>query len=139
MPHDFASREYSTGESPEQAARKMGWRMTVVPATGVQEGIDAVRRVLPRCWFDEEKCKVGLDRLRNYTKRWSPELQRFTGPLHDENSHAADAYRTGVMGMRRAGMHIAKNISQAVQDGQLALERQARPVVASTDFSIWRS
>lgn len=137
VPHDFSSREYSTGESPEQAARKMGWRMTVVPATGVQEGIDAVRRILPRCWFDAARCKVGLDRLRNYTKRWSPELQRFTGPLHDESSHASDAVRTGTMGMRRAGMHIAKNPSQAVRDGQLALQHSMQPVVAVTDFSVW--
>lgn len=138
VPHDFASREYVTGESPEQAARKMGWRMTVVPATSVQEGIDAVRRVLPRCWFDGERCKVGLDRLRNYTKRWSAELQRFAGPLHDANSHAADAFRTGVMGMRMAGMHIAKNVTQAEHEGRMA-HQPLRPFVAAVDFNVWGS
>lgn len=136
VPHDFASREYVTGESPEQAARKMGWRMTVVPATSVQEGIDAVRRVLPRCWFDAERCKVGLDRMRNYTKRWSPELQRFAGPLHDANSHAADAFRTGVMGMRMAGMHIAKNVTQAEYEGRMA-HQPLRPFVAAVDFNVF--
>ena len=138
VPHDFASREYTTGESPEQAARKMGWRMTVVPATGVQEGIDLVRRVLPRCWFDEVRCKVGLDRLRNYTKRWSAELQRFAGPLHDASSHAADAFRTGCMGMRRAGMHIARNVTEAQRDGAMA-HQPMRPFVAATNFSVWGS
>jgi phage terminase large subunit len=138
VPHDFATRSFQTGESSEQAARKMGWRMTVVPATSVQEGIDAVRRVLPRCWFDSERCKVGLDRLRNYTKAWSAQLQRFTGPLHDANSHASDAFRTGVQGMRMAGMHIAKNVAIAQHEGAMA-HQPLRPFVATTDFSAWSS
>lgn len=140
VPHDFGDRDFQSGETSQKAALKMGWRMTVVPRpTSVQDGINQVRRILPLCWFDKARCGAGFERLKLYCKRWSDQLKQFMGPQHDENSHAADAFRTGVGGMVLAGMHLAPNISQAVQDGQLALERQTRPVVAATDFSVWRS
>ena len=81
---------------------------------------------------------MGRYGLRNYTKRWSAELQRFAGPLHDANSHAADAFRTGAMGMRRAGMHVARNVTEAMRDGALA-QQPMHPFVATTDFSVWGS
>jgi hypothetical protein len=139
VPHDFGSHEYVLGTTPEQAARDLGWRMTVVPASDVMHGIDAVRRILPRCWFDATKCAKGLERLRMYTKKWSQQLLRFTDPLHDANSHGADAFRTGVMGMRLAGMHLAPNVSQALLDGERRHLRGTMPVVAPTDFNVWSS
>jgi hypothetical protein len=139
VPHDFGSHEYTLGTTPEQAARELGWRMTVVPASDVMHGIDAVRRILPRCWFDATKCAVGLKRLRMYTKKWSQQLLRFTDPLHDSNSHGADAFRCGVMGMRLAGMHLAPNITQAMRDGERRHLRGTMPVVAPADFSVWSS
>lgn len=137
VPHDFGAREFTTGETREQAARALGWRMTVVPPGSIDEGIDAVRRVLPRVWFDRERCGKAIEKLRLYTKRFSTQLQMFTGPQHDANSHCADAFRTGVMGMRLAGMHIAKNVTQAQHEGSMT-RGYARPVVAATDFSVWR-
>ena len=47
-------------EAAEQAARELGWRMTVVPATGVQEGIDAVRRVHVRRMNAQRLADSGL-------------------------------------------------------------------------------
>jgi phage terminase large subunit len=139
VPHDFGDRDFQSGETPEKAARALGWRMTVVPRpTNIQHGIDAVRRVLPLCWFDKERCGVGYERLKAYTKRWSPQLERFMGPEHDANSHAADAFRTGVAGMVLAGMHLAPNVSQAKQMGAMAMSRGSAPVVAVTDFNVWR-
>ena len=46
----------------------------------------------PPVSFDAQACAVGLDRLRNYRKRWNASLSTYTGPLHDENSHGADAF-----------------------------------------------
>lgn len=139
VPHDFGNTEYSSGETREMAARKLGWRMTVVPRpSSVDDGIDAVRRVLPRFYFDKERCAVGLAHLKSYTKLWSKNLQMFTGPKHDAHSNAADAFRTGVMGMKLAGMHIAKNLSIAEREGRLSMAGNTRPVVAATDFSVWR-
>jgi hypothetical protein len=138
VPHDFATTNFQTGSTPEKAARELGWRMTVVPKpTSILHGIDAVRRILPMCWFDKAKTGIGYERLKAYTKRWSPQLERFMGPEHDQNSHAADAFRTGVMGMQLAGMHIAKNMKIARHEGALAMTGSQPMRVMKTDFSIW--
>ena len=45
----------------------------------------------PRCWFDEEKCRAGLEALTFYRKNYNERLQEFTDkPLHDWSSHGAD-------------------------------------------------
>ena len=50
--------------------------------------------LIPRCWFDAEKCRVGLEALTFYRKAFNERLQTFTDkPLHDWTSHAADAFR----------------------------------------------
>lgn len=135
VPHDFASREFSAGKSPQGVAREMGWRMTVVPAGDIQHGIDNVRRVLPRCYFDKTRCAPGLNHLREYRKRWSDQLQTFLGPLHDSHSHAADAFRTGVNGMRDAGFAMAPNPSQAALNERRAGWRQGSMQIDVVGYS----
>lgn len=113
VPHDFASRGFATGESPLGVARKRGWPMRVVDQHEVQHGIDAVRRALPRMYFDRRRTAKGLTHLREYRKKWSDQLQTFLGPLHDQHSHAADAVRTGVWGMKGSGFALSANPSRA--------------------------
>jgi phage terminase large subunit len=57
-----------------------------------EERINASRLMIPMTWFDAEKCALGLNRLRAYRKRWNRSTSSYTGPLHDENSHGADAF-----------------------------------------------
>ena len=69
--------------------------MRIAPKLHVASGINAVRTLLSSCWFDEEKCKYGLDALRNY--QWGVPAQNGQvkrEPLHDWASHGADAMRT---------------------------------------------
>lgn len=138
VPHDFGDRDFQSGDTPQKAAMKLGWRMTVVPRpTSVQHGIDMVRRAIPMMWFDKERCGAGFERLRAYTKRWSDQLKQFMGPQHDEASHCADAIRTGIAGMVQAGMHLAPNLSQAKAMSEQHMARGSMPVIAKTDFSVW--
>jgi len=54
----------------------------------------AVRLILPKCYFDETKCAVGLDALRQYRRQFNARMNEFTGePVHDKFSHASDALR----------------------------------------------
>ena len=93
-PHDIRVRELGSGKSRRETARSHGIAFKIVPDIGVDDGIDAVRLLLPRCWFDEEHCRAGLDALMVYRKRFNERLQEFTDtPLHDWSSHAADAFR----------------------------------------------
>ncbi len=93
-PHDIRVRELGTGKSRLETARNHGIAFRIVRDIGIDNGIDAVRLLLPRCWFDGEKCRAGLEALTFYRKTYNERLQEFTDkPLHDWTSHAADAFR----------------------------------------------
>ena len=93
-PHDIKVRELTTGKSRIELARKMGLYFTVARNIPIQDGIQAVRTLLPRCYFDKERCAVGLRSLRNYRREWDDVKNVFKKqPLHDFTSHAADAFR----------------------------------------------
>jgi len=98
LPHDASVRELGTGVSRIETAQSLGLRTSIVPKLSVEDGINAVRMVLSRCWFDHEKTKHGLDALRQY--RWASnergELKN--KPVHDWTSHSADAFRYFAVG-----------------------------------------
>lgn len=66
VPHDAAVHEYSTGLSRVEVAKNHAIHFTVVPDIGINKGIDAVRNLLNRCWFDEVKFSKGIVALENY-------------------------------------------------------------------------
>jgi hypothetical protein len=39
-----------------------------------------------------KRVQIGLSRLRRYSRRWNDQMQTYQTPLHDENSHGADAF-----------------------------------------------
>jgi hypothetical protein len=98
-PPDIAVRELGTGKSRLEVAAKLGVRFTVARALPVIDGIQAVRRQLPRCWFDAQKCAEGLKGLRQYRKSYNEKADVYGKPVHDWTSHAADAFRYLVVGM----------------------------------------
>jgi len=58
------------------------------------QGISLVKTTLSKCWFDQTKCQQGLGYLESYQKKWSSSLGGWTSePLHNDASHAADAFR----------------------------------------------
>ncbi|MHC4158890.1 MAG: terminase [Planctomycetota bacterium] len=57
-----------------------------------QEGIDSVRMVLARSWFDKERCDKGLAALEAYQPKWDEKLaEPSRTPLHNWASHPASA------------------------------------------------
>jgi hypothetical protein len=93
-PHDIEVREMGTGKSRRETAASIGLAFRVTPGLSVADGINAARMLLPRCWFDEEKCADGLESLRQYRKGWHEKHQQFTDePVHNWASHGADAFR----------------------------------------------
>lgn len=99
MPHDIAVRDFSTGMSRYQTAIRLGIRpIKVSVKLPIDEGIQAVRMLLPVCYFDARRCEQGLNALQSYKKVFDDDLQTFKNqPLHDWASHAADAFRTGAV------------------------------------------
>lgn len=100
VPHDAAVHEYSTGLSRVEVARQHGVTFTIVPDIGVNEGIDAARNLLNRCWFDDGKCAKGLTALESYKKEWNDRHGCWASrPLHNFASHGADAFRMLAVGI----------------------------------------
>jgi phage terminase large subunit len=100
-PHDIQVRELGTGISRFACAAQLGIRFELAPRLPLHDGIDAVRRALPRCWFDAQRCAAGLRALHNYRRVWQAREQVFTArPQHDWTSHAADALRYALTGFR---------------------------------------
>lgn len=95
VPHDAMARELGTGKNRLEVLENLGLRYLQVAAPHrVEDGINAVRTVLPRCWFDQEKCQRGIDALRLYRSEWDDKLQSLRShPVHDWASHGADAFR----------------------------------------------
>ena len=100
-PHDIAVKELGTGKSRMETAASYGIRFKAVPrilrsqvGQEVEEGINAVRLMLARCWFDAEKCKAGLEAMQHYRRDYNARLNEFKAvPVHDWASHGADAFR----------------------------------------------
>lgn len=93
-PHDIQVRELASGRSRLEAAAALGIRFHVAPRLGVEDGIHAARLLFPRCWFDGDKCKAGLEALQHYRRDYNTRLGEFKAtPVHDWSSHCADAFR----------------------------------------------
>lgn len=101
LPHDVEVRELGTGKSRLEVLGELGINrgVVVVPQMPVEDGIQAVRMLLPTCWFDKVKCKEGIEALRMYRREWDDKRQEFRlNPLHDWTSHYADAARYFALG-----------------------------------------
>ena len=93
LPHDALARELGTGRSRVEMLQGLGFSVRIAPRIGVADGIEAVRRLLPRTWIDAGRCETGLRALRDYREKADPKRRIALGPLHDWTSHAADALR----------------------------------------------
>lgn len=102
LPHDAAARELGTGKSREEVLRNLGISSDVLPRQKVDDGIQAVRNLLPNCYFDEKNCYRGIECLREYRREYDEKAQMFKNkPLHNQYSHGADAFRQLAMGIDR--------------------------------------
>lgn len=95
FPHDIGVREWGS-RSRVETVMQLG-----VPGRHVRRGtarndsdkISAARALLPQCTFNAtERVMLGLSRLRHYRRKENANLGLLGGPLHDENSHGADAF-----------------------------------------------
>ena len=96
LPHDARAKSLQTGRSiVEQLASYLDIKkLAVVPDIGLQSGIQAVRMMLPRVYFDAEKCHDGIEALRQYQREYDEDKKAYRqSPRHDWTSHPSDAFR----------------------------------------------
>lgn len=100
LPHDAQQRSLQTGFSTADMFEdilknlNISGMVEVLPRLGVQDGIQAVRAKFSRYYFDAAKCLEGLKKLEMYHRRYDNKRKVFLKePVHDANSHSADAMR----------------------------------------------
>lgn len=103
VPHDAQAKELGTGKSRLEVMESLGLQhITLAPLHRVEDDINAVRMLLPRCWFDDKKCARGVDALKLYRADYDDKLQALRPqPVHDWTSHAADSFRYLAMTLDR--------------------------------------
>lgn len=102
MPHDITVTEFGTGRSRLEVAENLfgAKNIDIVPKLGREDGVNAARVIIPKCYFDLEKCELGVKALQNYHRQYDRKLQEFKNqPVHDWSSHAADAFRYMAVGL----------------------------------------
>ena len=98
VPHDAKVRSSDSGNTRVETLANLGIKVHVMPQAKVEDGIEAVRRMLPNCWFDDMHCRRGIDALRQYRAEYDEVRRTFRlKPVHDWASHGADAFRYGAM------------------------------------------
>lgn len=101
LPHDADHDLLASARTIKQQFQAAFSKVIVIPRTAKATQIEAGRSIFGQCWFDLEGTQAGVQHLRKYQFDIDPETkQRSTEPMHDENSHAADAYMTLAMRMR---------------------------------------
>lgn len=95
LPHDVKVREWGGGQRN---------RILTLFAHGVKpvevgvpdkdsDHIAATRRLLPVVRFhNSRRVALGIARLRRYSRKWNESMKTFGKPLHDMNSHGAQAF-----------------------------------------------
>lgn len=106
LPHDAEAKELGTGKTRVETLKGLGlMNIRIVPAQSVEDGINAVRMILPQCWFDKTTTKRGTDALRNYCREFDDKTKAFRlRPLHNWASHGADAFRYLALGLPKPAM-----------------------------------
>lgn len=95
LPHDGATNDKVYKVSYESALREAGFETRVVPNMGAGAAnarVEAVRRIFPQVWFNEDTTEPGRDALGWYHEKRDEARGIGLGPDHDWSSHGADAF-----------------------------------------------
>lgn len=117
LPHDVRVRELGTGKSRLETLDNLGIRnIEICPDLRIDDGIQQVRSILDRCWFDEKKTEKGVDCLINYSRDYDENGKTWRSrPRHDWSSHGADAFRYLAVGYRPVSESWGKPLKRNIK------------------------
>jgi len=96
VPHDAKPKRLGMGGKSilQQFLEEDVGNFALVPNLSIEDGIQAGNATFPRCYFDKDKCDIGVEHLKSYRRAYDEVKKVFSStPVHDEHSHAADAWR----------------------------------------------
>lgn len=109
VPHDARQKVWGMKRGRLETMQECRLNPQVVPALSKLDGINAVRRTLPRCVFHPRCEEVGIPALEQYRREWDDERKAFkANEVHDWTSHAADAFRYLSLAWQEAPRAIEK-------------------------------
>lgn len=95
LPHDVKVREWGAA-GRQRSLTLMGLGVKPIHVGAQQnpvERINAARKLIPLARFNRTPAvMLGVSRLRRYSRRLNESMNVYTAPLHDINSHGADAF-----------------------------------------------
>jgi phage terminase large subunit len=95
LPHDGHNSNAITGKTYAQHLSDADFEVEVIPNQGAGAAamrIEATRRILPYCWFNDATTEAGREALGFYHERKDETRNIGLGPDHDWSSHCADAF-----------------------------------------------
>ncbi len=95
LPHDGSTNDKVFDVSYESAFKAADYAVDVIPNQGKGAAsfrIEAVRRMMPAIWFNEDTTEGGRDALAAYHEKKDESREIGLGPNHDWASHSADAF-----------------------------------------------
>jgi hypothetical protein len=109
VPHDAKVKEWGSGRTRVETMAALGLKPILVPLATIEDGVNAVRRILPLCVFHTRCEDGGISALEQYRREWDDEKKAFrASAVHDWTSHPADAFRYLAMSYKPAPPRVVK-------------------------------
>ena len=132
LPHDARAKSLQTGKSIIEQFLIAGITPRLVPELSLQDGIEAARLTIPKCWFDEKAVYDGIEHLRGYMREWDERTQTYRSrPKHDQHSHASDAFRYLALAAKPVSSHLSR------ADASIATRRDVGNNYAFSLDDVW--
>jgi phage terminase large subunit len=115
-PHDLEQHDFGTGKTRREVAYQLGVNFRIAPRLPLEDGIHAVKMILPRCRIDSDKCKKLLIALRHYHRKYNDKDRVYKiKPVHDFSSHFCDAIRCLATGLEENKIINNKHLQQVAE------------------------
>lgn len=121
-PHDVKVKEmvgkgYIAKSRLEHAA-DVGINFELVERCSFENSVEVLKGLLPICWFDEEKTRIGRQHLEMWGRVWNDILQKYTdAERQDGNDHAGASARSAAVSIRQ--IQLYKSTREGNQDNDL--------------------
>lgn len=106
FPHDMNVREIgAVGARSRLATLKTLMQVrdykVVLAPPAKQDGIDAIRGIIPKSYWNTALCERGISAMKNYHRKWDEKKKKWLDhEEHDWTSHFVDAVQTFALGFK---------------------------------------
>jgi hypothetical protein len=94
VPHDIIATDWGAKRTRLETLTLLKRKPHRIPKVSIQDGINAGNQSIRVAIFDAERCKDGIEGLKNYRREWDDDLKTFReNPVKDWSEHIGSAWR----------------------------------------------